>query len=54
MFTETSGAWYYLAGVDVLGSSARGDAGAAFGDSITNGAGYRVMVATVAEVLRGR
>jgi lysophospholipase L1-like esterase len=38
-FTERSQSWYYLSGVDVLGTAPRGTGVVAFGDSITDGAG---------------
>ncbi|MFI8966252.1 SGNH/GDSL hydrolase family protein [Streptomyces sp. NPDC053493] len=40
-FTETSGSWYYLSGVEVSGGprTARRDGIVAFGDSITDGVG---------------
>ncbi|MEU1393812.1 MULTISPECIES: SGNH/GDSL hydrolase family protein [unclassified Nonomuraea] len=37
-FTDTTQSWYFLSGVDVLGSSARG-AVVTFGDSVTDGTG---------------
>lgn len=40
-FTEVTGSWYYLSGVDVVGGEPRPGAVVAFGDSLTDGYGSR-------------